>query len=335
MTSVRQIAKHAGVSISTVSRALNNDPGVREATQQKVLETANRLGFVSAVGRRVTTNIALVYFDKETASCPFDQALQRGILRGLDEARFDLLILDVHRDKAGDESFTQFFLRKGVRGVLVRATQSDRHICKAIADEGFPAVVLCERFETGNANFIGCDSREESARAVEYLIALGHRRIAFGMHSVQDNDHLDRLQAYQQAMTKHGLPVDDRLVLRLNANFAGGATAMKMMRSLPDPPSAIFFADPLLALGAINAAHELQIKVPNDIAIVGFDDADLRHTCFPSITAVCQDTVRLGYEAAMGLTRLIQRDVEGPVQVTLPTYFEVNQSSGPPPEMSI
>ena len=330
MPSVREIAKLAGVSISTVSRALNNDPAVRDVTRRKVLDTANKFGFAASVGRRVTTNIGLAYTDKETAGSTFDSAVLHGVLRGLDQSRFDVVILDVHRDKTSDETYSQFFIRKGVRGVLVRATRSSRQICKEIADEGFPSIVLCERFDEPDVSFVGCDSRAESVSAIEYLLSLGHRRIAFGMHSVPDYDHLDRLEGYKEALQRRNVDVDQRLILKLSANLAGGSTAIKMLLSMAQPPTAVFFADPLLTVGAINTAHEMGVRVPGDIAVVGFDDADMRHSTYPTTTAVCQDAGQLGFEAATGLMRMVLNGSREPLRRVLPTFFEVNQSTGPP-----
>ncbi len=331
MPSIREIAKLAGVSTSTASRALNNDPAVRSGTRSKVLDVAVRSGYAPTMGRRVVTNIGLVFAGSETLTSTFDSNLLAGIVRGLNESRFDLVILNLQRDKAADETFSQFFMRKSVRGVLVRSTTSTRHVCEAIADERFPMVALSERFENNKSvNYIGCESLKESTRAIEYLIALGHRRVAFGMNSVPDQDHLDRLKGYQVALERHGIAFDERLVFRHAANLAGGASAMKMIMSMQEPPTAVYFADPLLSIGAINAAHEFGLNIPREISVVGFDDADVRHSVYPPMTAVCQDAAQLGFEAAVRLARLIEENSGNRVRQTLPTCFEVNRSTAPP-----
>jgi len=329
MSSVREIARLAGVSVSTVSRALNNNPAVREETREKVLAAANGAGYVASVGRRSTSQIGLVYAGAQTIGSPFDSALISGLIGGLDDARLDLVFLSMLRDKDGDETYSQYFMRKGVRGVVVRTTSLTRHVCEAIAAEGFPMIVVGERFENSGVNYIDCHSREESRRAVEFLISLGHRRIAFCMHTIPDSDHLDRLAGYQTALRNRGIALDEQLVLRQQANFAGGASAIQMVVSMRPRPTALFLADPMLAVGAFNTAQEFGIRIPGDISIVGFDDAETRASVFPSMTAVCQDAADLGAQAAMELLRIINGSDHEPVQRQLPTFFEVNRSTGP------
>lgn len=331
MSSVRAIAKRAGVSITTVSRALNDDPAVNPKTRELVLRVANSFGYAASVGRRVTTQIGLAYTQDITLTHPFDAAVLEGILRGTDEARFDLVILHLQRDKRPDETFTQFFRRKGVRGVLLRTVAESRHLCERIAAEGFPHVVISERFDAPGMNCIDCDSKPDSYRAVEYLIALGHERIGFAMHNTPDRDHLDRLDGYRAALTAHGLPLDDGLIFRHPFNLAGGATVLNMVVSLRQPPTALYFADPLMAVGALQKAQALGVRIPDQLSIVGFDDADLRYSVYPTLTAVCQPASQLGFEATLWLTRRLMGDGQGSLQRTISTFFEINASTAPPP----
>lgn len=196
-------------------------------------------------------------------------------------------------------------------------------------------IVLSERFEDPRVSFIDCDSERESARAVEYLIALGHRRIAFGMNIVADTDHADRLAGYRQALTEHGIPFDEKLILKQKADFAGGASAIQILMAMRQPPTAVYFADPALAVGAINGAHQAGIRIPEDVSIVGFDDAELRHSVHPVMTAVCQNAADLGFDAAQELTQMILRQTGEPVRKILTTFFEINQSTAPPPDQPV
>jgi DNA-binding LacI/PurR family transcriptional regulator len=167
---------------------------------------------------------------------------------------------------------------------------------------------------------------------VEYLIALGHRRIAFVTNVVPDCDHIDRFEGYQEALRKHGLPFDESLTLRQPANLAGGRTVMGLVNTMQPRPTAIFCADPILAVGAVNTAHAVGLRIPEDISVVGFDDSDVRHSVFPTLTAVCQDASALGFEAALGLTRILSGDVNAGFRSSAPAFFEVNESTGPPSE---
>ncbi len=334
MSSVRSIAEQAGVSITTVSRALNNDSTVSAKTRELVLAIANRTGYVATMGRRVTTHLAFAYTGESSLADPFDSAVLEGVMRGVDECRFDVVVLNMQRDKKPDETYTQFFMRKGVRGVILRTMEETRSICLAIAKEGFPHFVISERFDEPEVSYIDFDSKPDSIRAVKYLHALGHRRIAFGVHITPDRDHEDRLTGYREALAACGLPYDERYVLRHQYTLTGGATAMKMAASMVDRPTAIYFADPLLGVGAIKQAHEMGVRVPQDMSIVGFDDGDVRYGVHPTMTAVCQNAAELGFEASLALTRMLTGSLSAPIQKTLHTFFEVHDSTGPPPARS-
>jgi len=330
MASYNQIAAQAGVSITTVSRALNNDPAVNPETRRRVLAVANRAGYVATMGRRVTTQIGFAYTGEASLAHAFDAALLEGITRGTFKCRFDVVILDLQRDKQPGESYTQFFMRRGVRGVILRTYADTRNVCEAIAAEGFPHVVIADRFDAPEVNFIDGESRMDSVRAVEYLIDLGHRRIAFGMHNVQDRDHSDRFEGYKTALSRHGLAYDEGLVFRQHWSLAGGATAMKMAVSMPHPPTAVYFADPMLAIGAVKMCHELGVRIPADMSIVGFDDTDLRFSVHPTLTAVCQDARSLGYEAGSYLSNRLTDCSGARLRASVPTYFEIHQTTAAP-----
>ena len=327
MASVRRIAEVAGVSITTVSRALNNDPSVHPRTRDQILGVANRAGYAPHVGKRVRTLVGFAYTQEMTVSHPYDAAVLEGAMRGLTEHHFDLVVMNLQNDKRPTESYTQYFMRRGVRGVLLRTMAPTRDVCQKIADEGFPHVVVSERFSTPNVNCIDCDSSGDSRRAVEYLVALGHRRIAFAMHNIPDRDHLDRFEGYRGALEANGIRVDEELVYRQPFTLSGGATVADMLVSLPQRPTAIFFADPLLGVGAVNRAHALGLRIPDDLSVIGFDDTDMRFAVHPTLTAVCQNAASLGREAARWLAGSLNGSAEKCFQKTVTTFFEINEST--------
>jgi len=331
MTTVRKIAQEAGVSVATVSRALNNDAAISERTRELVLTIANNRGYMARTGRRVTTYVGFACSGEQVLSHPFEAGVLDGVAQGVAESGYNVVLLNLKRGNRGDESYTQFFMRHGVRGAVLRIVAGSRGICHAIAEEGFPHVVISERFDSADISCVDCDSRPDSLRAIEYLIALGHRRIAFATHTVPDHDQQDRFEGYKEALLNHGIAVEDRLILRHPGSLAGGASVLKVVMSMPERPTAVYCADWMLAVGAVKAAHELSVRVPDDLSIIGFDDADGRHCVHPTLTAVCQDAVKLGVEASARLVKILDGDAQAPFQFTAPTFFEVNESTGPPP----
>jgi DNA-binding LacI/PurR family transcriptional regulator len=311
---------------------LNNVPGVSGAAREAVLAAVNRAGYVPEVGRRSTSNVALLYAAEPTLGSPFDAALLVGAYAGLEACGWDLMVLDARRSRREGETFSQMFLRKGVQGALVRTTTSSQGVCQEIAREGFPAVVVGSRVEGHDVRYVYSDSRQASCEAVEHLIGLGHRRIAVCVHVVEDSDHSDRLAGYRQALEAHGIPFDDRLVIRGRADRAGGVQAVRRLATMAPRPTAVFLTDPDTGVGALNEARRMGLRAPEDLSIVGFDDADLRHALVPQLTAVCQNTTALGREAVAMLAQAVARPTgaENRTKV-LRCWFEVHESTAEVP----
>ena len=333
MPSVRAIAKQLSLSPATVSRVLNNHPDVDEATRERVLTRINEVGYVPRFGRRLTNVIALAYPDEPVRNeyGSFEPALLSGIMRGLGEHHFDLKLLSIRRDKSPDESYSQFFMRKGIRGVVLRCFRHNRAMITSIAEEKFPSIVIAERFEEPQVNFLRADSYPSSRRAVEHLIGRGHRRIGLAMHNVADSDHADRRRGYTDALAAAGLAHDPSLVMELPSGFSAGEQVLDAMLGLREPVTAIFATNPMTTLGIMRRAQERGILVPRDLSLLGVDDSDVRLHVWPRLTAVTQDASALGLEAAHWLTTMIAKgDRDAVCRRTIATSFEVNGTTAPP-----
>jgi DNA-binding LacI/PurR family transcriptional regulator len=249
----------------------------------------------------------------------------------MEEYGFDLMILRGSRTRQPNETYTQMLIRKGVRGAVLRTTSKTRAICEEIADEGFPAVVVGDHFDNPKVRFVSSDSRSGSRQAIEHLLKLGHRRIAFCTNVVDDSDHTDRYQGYADAMTAAGIELDPALVLRTPANRTGGEQIIRRTWVGENRPTAIYLADPMAALGAMHELVAMGLKVPKDVSVVGFDDSEMRHLMEPKMTAVCQDAAEVGREAFQMLHGIINSSQEPPVeQRILPTVLEIYGSTAAP-----
>jgi LacI family transcriptional regulator len=293
MTTIRRVAQKAGVSIATVSRVVNGSTAVAPELRDRVLDAVSRCGYAPTIGRRSAASIALVYTGPFSVGSPYDAACIDGIITAMLESDFDLKITHLRRDKSPEETYSQFFFRKGIRGAILRSTSADRDVARRIGDEGFPAVVLGDRFDHPRLAFAYNDSRTASIEGIEHLISLGHKRIAFVANNTDDGDHTDRLDGYRQSLKDRNL-YDEQLEFRVPAHRLDGAQLMRKMLTLTKPPTAVFIVDPLTAAGAINEAHKLKLRIPEELSILGFDDSDTRFSVVPTMTAICQDSRELG-----------------------------------------
>jgi DNA-binding LacI/PurR family transcriptional regulator len=250
-------------------------------------------------------------------------------------SEFDLSIIDLRRDKSRDETFRQFFNRKGICGAILRCTAAERAVVAQIAKEGLPVVVLGDHFPIEKLSFVYAESEAASRQAIEHLLSLGHARIAFAACERDDGDHGDRFDAYRSVLEDRGL-LHPSLIGRIPPHRLDGAKLIRNLMGMPDRPTAVFIADPLVAVGAINEAHNMGVRIPDELSIIGFDDTDLRGLVYPRMTAVCQDSRRLGQSAFERVVRLIGGDqsLADGAAANDSAWLEINETTAPPPEIA-
>ncbi len=332
--SVRRIAKEAGVSPATVSRVLNSSNTVDPAVRELVLKIANEHRYVASRGNNRPTNLAVAYLGDVNAggllSSPFDIALMQGMAKMMGSKRFILSVINVLESRHPGESYTQMFHRCGIQGAVLRAMSGYREDCIEIAKEGFPSIVVAERFDEPDVSWIDCNSKTASMQGVEKLIELGHRHIAFSCFDKSDQDHADRYDGFIEAHKKNGLETDPTLVIRAAATRESGARLLKRLMALQPQPTAVFIADPLVAVGFLAEAHRSGIKVPEQISVLGVDDSQTRYDTFPKLTAICQDVEQMGATAAETLSELVEPGTVGNRQVEVSAWIEMHESISAP-----
>ncbi len=332
MTSIRKVADAAGVSIATVSRVVNGNTRVAPDLRERVLRAVKEHDYSPQQGRSRATSVALVYTGLYTVDSPYDSRVIAGAVEAMRESKYDLEIVDLGRDKKPDEAYSQFFLRKGICGVIARINEDpkQRKILSGIAGEGVPMVVIGDHFEDSNLRFVYNCSREASTEAIEHLVSWGHRRIAFASCERDDGDHRDRFWAYTKVLEEHGI-FDESLVYHLPAEQLDGAQLMRRILAQSKPPTAAYFADPLVAVGAMNEAHRMGVRIPDDFSLIGFDDGEMRNIVYPEMTAVCQDCRDIGRRAFQAVMEGRAGD-RGARDVVGKAWLKINHSTGSVPE---
>ena len=335
MATIRTVASEADVSIATVSRVLNNTGTVSADIRERVLEAASRQRYGGA-RRTISNYIALAYTGQSSMASPYDVAILEGMAKAIIETDLDLVIVPINQDRRPSETAAQYMIRKGIRAAVLRTTADTRSTCIELAKDQFPSIVVGDCFiDEPQVNYVYADSRLTSHQAVEHLISLGHRRIAIVISHISDHDHQDRLAGYEQALNEHEIEIDPKLIHRVWARRPNGAQVIRTLMSQRDRPTAIFIADPLVAVGAINQAHEMGVKIPDDVSILGFDDADTRNNVYPKMSAICQDAQLLGYEAAKAIGQGLLEASAPPLRRAFPTWLELHGTVGQPPDEAV
>ncbi|WCK56395.1 LacI family DNA-binding transcriptional regulator [Aneurinibacillus sp. Ricciae_BoGa-3] len=267
------VAKHLGVSQSTVSRVFTAGASVSETTRKRVLAAAKELGYrPNALARSLSTKrtniIGLVMGDTKN---PFYPAVLSKFSGELRKRGFHVLLVNAQSDTIQSEEVLQF-LEYNVAGVVVTDALLSSSIAAHFMDNHIPIVLFNRHNQIPMCHTVCCDNMHGGFEIGEYLIAKGHRRLAFIAGSPNTSTSLERETGFREALVKHGY----HLITDCgHYSYEGGSEAAVRLLKSVDPPDAIFCANDIMALGVIDAAKQMGLRVPYDVSVVGFDDIDL------------------------------------------------------------
>lgn len=319
--------------MATVSRVLNDYPDVAPETRARVLEAIRTAGFVPDRTARslVTGRGQVIAVILETGRGhpdllhPFFQEVLVGLRRSVSASAYDLLLLSTPGDGLGYERRIRHHRVDGV--VLMGARRTDPGIAE-ILTAGVPCMAVDLDLAGPRAGSVGSDNLEGAAMAVRHLHTLGHGRIALIGGPPETKPGADRQAGFRREVARLGLTLHPDYERDGDFYPESGQTAMRALLDLPEPPTGVVAASDLMAAGAIQVAAARGLRVPADVAVVGFDDIQMAELLRPSLTSIRQDKQGLGAAAADALLRLIaDPEAEAPV-ITLPVELIVRESSG-------
>jgi DNA-binding LacI/PurR family transcriptional regulator len=314
MATIKDIAKKAGVSVTTVSRALNGYDDVNEETRKKIKQVASELAYSpSAVARSLvskkTRTIGLIISDINRAGAKdaFAYEVLCGINDRTGELNYDLLLFSTNPSKQMEKSYAELCKERNVDGAILSGLRmDDPYLQEVIEQNAFPCVLIDIPRMDRNVAYIASDSKAGASVAVRHLLDYGHRQIAMINGHNQAFVSQERYLGYKEALQQQGITVNEELVIDGQFSEDGGAEAMYQILLRHPEVTAIFCASDLMALGAMRTLERMGRKVPDDISIVGFDDIMISSYCSPKLTTIRQDKYELGYQAAQLLIDLLE-----------------------------
>jgi LacI family transcriptional regulator len=326
VSSIEDVARLAGVSISTVSRVINKSPSVKEKNRKKVLEIVKQLHFQPSVSaQRLATGksnvVALVIPRYEGIFYSF-YALEliRGIGTLTAALKLDLLL---------HLTDTRASLNlKGVGGVIFADIISNRHQLEEALECGIPTIVINNCVEDLDVSCIAVDNIGGAMSAVEYLIGMGHKKIAHIAGDLITQAASHRLEGYRRAMKKNKLPINESYVIKTDYSRGQARQAAERLLKMSEPPTAIFVASDSMALEVMTVARELRIRIPENLSIVGFDDNPSGLYGPVALTTVRQPLVRMSQDSVKELNSLMNLAGKKPQikKIFLPTEFVIRES---------
>ncbi len=336
-STLEEVAQLAGVSRSTVSRVINDHPSVRPETRERVWQAIRQSGYQPhAVARSLVTSrtqiIGMIIPETVTTlfTDPFFPLLLRGATEACNAHHYQLL-LSLFNDSADREEMYQRVLRRGyLDGVIVASASLNDPLVPALLRDRIPFISI-GRYPHEKVHYIDVDNLGGAQMAVEHLIRLGYQRIATITGPLDMVSGQDRLEGYRQALKAHRIPVEEELIIEGDYTENGGMAAMQ--RLLSASPEAVFVASDMMALGALKALRQAGWQVPQDIALVSFDDVPIASAIEPALTTIRQPIERMG---AMAVEMLLSRledsgGEEAPAhRIILPTELVIRASCGSP-----
>jgi len=332
MPTIRDVAKLAGVAPITVSRVINNSGYITGETRQRVEQAIEQLGYVPnslarSLRSRKTRMLALVLTD---ITNPFWTTVARGVEDAASDAGFSVILCNTDESESEQERYIRIILEKQVDGVLLVPVRNPAEPVGAIHAQHVPVVVLDRRVPGDlEADVVRCDSVTGASQLVRLLIELGHRRIAavLGPHGVSTAE--DRAAGYRMARREAGLPEESDAVFYGEYTMESGyELACQALQAAPDV-TAFFAGNNFLALGALRALRDRGVRVPEQMALVGFDDLPEALVIEPFMTVAAQPAYEMGHKATeLLLARLSGQASEPCQEIVLPTELIVRRSSG-------
>lgn len=305
--SIYDVAKLANVSQSTVSRVLNNYPYIKPETKQKVLNAIKELGFspneiARGLANNKTNTIGLII---ENISNSFYSETAHIILREARKYNYEVIIIDSESDKENFKKSIDSLMAKRVDGIIVASTRMTNDIIVNLIDKNFPIITYNRRIYKGGYNsHVVLDNFLGANMAIEHLVQLNHKRIAYISGPLRYSTFYDRLQGFLSSINTYNLEVDEEIMYMDKLEYKKVYDFAKKLMNSNNPPTAYFSSTDNMALAVMEAAVSEGLKIPEDISVIGCDDIDISGNSFIQLTTIAQQKEKM---ATLTIEKLMKK----------------------------
>lgn len=335
MANIKEIAKAAGVSTSTVSRVLNNNTLISSKTREHVLKVMHKYNYVPNAMARSLSNqkantITLLVNNENVES--FDNLFFHKIMYGIESLLYlsdlFLLVSNFQDSRIGRERLARMVQGKLTQGVIVPAFILTPDLLKTLENLHVPFVVLGEPENTAASfDWVDINNAQGGQFATQHLLAMGYHRIAFLGGRKKTVFNRNRLLGYCSALTQKNLPISDLLMPECDGSKDGAFVTMTNLLNLPTPPDAVICSDNVIGIGAMKAIQKKGYAIPSDFGLVSFDNFPIAEFVEPAMTTVVVDVFGMGAEAAKLLLRLIENPNANRQVSLISASLEIRESS--------
>jgi LacI family transcriptional regulator len=331
ISTIHEVARRSGVSVSTVSRVFNGYDDISEATRKRVLATARELDYAPSAAARTLVKrrsqligVVLNTGEEQDIRHPFFQEVLVGLKHAIGVAGYDLLLFATEQP----HEYTRRARHHRVDGVVLMGVDRADPELRKLLEAGIPTIAVDLDVEGSHASYVTSDNVGGARLAVRHLHELGHTQIATIAGLLGTKPGADRLAGFRAELEALKLKPRREYEREGDFNMESGAAAMRQLLRLRKRPTAVFAASDLMAVGAVRAAREAGLDVPADLAVVGFDDIQLASLVTPSLTTIRQDKLGVGTAAGEGLLGLVEGGRSKRSVQPMPVELVVRESSG-------
>jgi LacI family transcriptional regulator len=331
---LEDVAKQAGVSRSTVSRVVNDQPNVREDVRKRVKEVIEHTGYQPNAAARTLASqrswmIGLV-LPRSVSSFfgdPYFPRLTQGIAQACNQYDYTLGLFLVGTKEDEEKIFSRVSRKGLLDGVLMQSGQIGDRLIDRLVYSNTPLLIIGRPFHTQGVSYIDVDNINAAWNAVKYLIQSGYQRIATIAGPPDSTVSIDRKDGYLKALVEYGIDANASLIVEGDFTEAGGYQAMQQLLAVR--PDAVFAASDTMALGAMRCIREAGLSVPDDIAIIGFDDLPLAVVQDSPLTTIRQPIVQFGFKSVEMLIDLIENGIKPPRHMIMGTELIIRETTNP------
>lgn len=328
-STIYDVAEKAGVSISTVSKVLNNKGHLAEKTRKKVKATMLELNYQPSVVASVRKRIQTIGLLIPDIANPFMAEIARVIENHVKRYGYSLMICSTDNDLKNEVEYVSILKQKYTDGIIVATGLKREEAVKELIKTDIPIALLSRDVPSLAVNTVLVDDYLGGYEATNHLISLGHQKIAMITEDTAFSTLQARVNGYKKALEESGLSYDENLVLTNNTSLEEGKKSMLSLLKKGSPPTAVFASTESLAIGAVQGAHELNLNVPDEVSIIGFDDTVLSTICEPPLTTVAQPIEEMGEKAVELLIEEIEKNKASKQRVMLSPKLIVRKSTAP------
>ncbi len=328
---IKDVARAAGVSVTTVSHVFNETRPVAAETQARVRAAIDELGYTPSTLARAlkgerTGTIGML---ATSSTNPFFAEVISGVEERCFELGYSLILCNTREDRERMNAQLSTMLQKRIDGLVVMTTNCDSGIFQDLRSLRGLRLVAIDTDDLEQVIVVNDDSELGGGLAARYLVGRGFRRIAVLAGPVQHPRARRRLSGFSAALGEHGLALDQSLVYRTDLTLGSGSRAMqRLLAEQERPPEALFCMNDLTAVGAMHAAHQAGLQVPDDLSVIGYDDIEMAAYSQPPLTTIRQPTLDIGRTAAQRLIEMVEGAEETVEAVSLPPRLVERQSVG-------